>query len=110
MTQADMLELLKTMLGDTDDADATLLSYLSDAKDVLLCRLYPYMNDSDYDAASVPRKFERKQVEIAAYLLNKRGAEGEIQHIENGIHRNYRNAGVPYEMLQDVYPMVGIPR
>lgn len=110
MSESAMLAQLRIMLGDTDDEDATLLSYIADAKDVLLNRLYPYMDDGEYDAATVPSKYHRKQVEIAAYLINKRGAEGEIQHIENGIHRNYRNAGVPYEMLQDVYPMVGIPR
>ena len=101
---------LRRVLDNMDDEDDLLLSYLADAKEILLNRLYPYMNDNEYDSAVIPKKYERKQLEIAAYLFNKRGAEGEIQHIENGIHRNYRNAGVPYEMLQDVYPMVGIPR
>ena len=42
-------------------------------------------------------------------MLNKRGAEGEVQHIENGIHRNYKYADVPTELLRDIPPMCGIP-
>ena len=110
MDSATMLAELKIMIGDTGDSDTVLLSYLAQAKDILINRLYPYANEAEYSALTVPAKFDFKQVRIAAYLLNKRGAEGEIQHIENGIHRNYRSADVPYEMLQDVYPMVGIPR
>ena len=58
----------------------------------------------------LPEKYAWKQVRIAAWAMNKRGAESEVQHIENGIHRNYKYSDVPLELLYDVLPFVGIPR
>lgn len=104
-----MVEELRAVL-ETDESEFTLNSYLEQAKHIILGRLYPYASDEEYDGMDVPSKFQSKQIRIAAYLINKRGAEGEIQHIENGIHRNYGNADVPAAMLQDVMPYVGIPR
>lgn len=105
-----LLNDLKDVLGPSDDDDFVLLSFLEQAKDVLLNRLYPYMSDDEYSGMALPTKYEKRQVRIAVYLLNKRGAEGETQHIENGIHRNYKSADVPEDMLRDVVPFVGIPR
>ena len=110
MDCSEKLVELKIMLDPVDDDDSTLLSYLEQAKGVILNRMYPYMDEAQFDEMDVPRRFEYKQVQIAAYLLNKRGAEGETQHIENGIHRNYKNADVPNDMLWDIFPQVGIPR
>ena len=98
------------LLTESDEDDSILLSFLGQAKNALFTRLYPYATDDDYSCYSVPAKYDYKQVRIAAYLMNKRGAEGEIAHIENGIHRNYKNSDVPYDMLVDVLPMIGIPR
>ena len=103
-----LLEL--RVITEADDDDTVLLSYLEQAKAIILNRMYPYLDETAYDGLTVPKRFEYKQIRIAAYLLNKRGAEGEVQHIENGIHRNYKNADVPEDMLWDVFPMVGIPR
>ena len=41
-------------------------------------------------------------------MLNKRGAEGQLQHTENGIQRQYENADVPASMLKPVTPHVGV--
>ena len=108
----DLVKLaeLRVILDPVDDDDTTLLSYLEQAKDVILNRMYPYMADEDYEGMTIPKRYEYKQIRIAAYLLNKRGAEGETQHIENGIHRNYKSSDVPEDMLWDVLPAVGIPR
>ena len=105
-----MVNELRTILEDNDENEFTLLSYLEQAKHIILGRLYPYASEEEYERLSVPNKFENKQIRIAAYLLNKRGAEGEIQHIENGVHRNYGNADVPEALMRDVLPFVGIPR
>lgn len=98
------------LITESDEEDNILLSYLDQAKDVILNRMYPYANDAEYEAMDVPKRFEYKQIRIAAYFMNKRGAEGETQHIENGIHRNYKSSDVPEDMLWDVFPVVGIPR
>lgn len=111
MDDFDKLPELRVILGDdSDEDDATLLSYLSQAGDAILNRLYPYLDGEAHEDLAVPRKYENKQIRIAAFLLNKRGAEGETQHIENGTHRNYGNADIPEDMLRDIVPMVGIPR
>lgn len=114
MDDSEKLTELRIVLDDmgaeVSDDDTTLLSYLEQAKDVILNRMYPYMDEEAYETLLIPKRYEYKQIRIAAYLLNKRGAEGEIQHIENGIHRNYKNADVPAEMLMDIMPRVGIPK
>lgn len=110
MDNSEKLMELKVILDPVDDDDSTLFSYLEQAKCVILNRMYPYLDDAAFDQLEVPKRYEYKQIRIAAYLLNKRGAEGEVQHIENGIHRNYKNADVPEDLLWDVFPQVGIPR
>lgn len=97
-------------ITEADDDDSVLLSYLRQAKAAILYRMDQYMTDEEYEEAEVPKRYEDKQIEIAAYLLNRRGAEGETQHIENGIHRNYEAADIPPSMLRGITPFVGIPR
>lgn len=45
------------------------------------------------------------QLEIAQFLYNKMGAEGEKSHNENGINRTYENAHIPDSMLDTVTPL-----
>lgn len=86
----------------TDEQDNDILSaYLDIAGAKILERVYPYKHD---DEISVPVKYQSTQIEIAAYLLNKRGAEGESAHSENGINRSYESASVPASMLKHVVP------
>lgn len=88
----------------TDENDLpTVRFYLSFAKDIILSRLYPFRTDM----TDMPKKYDSLQVEIAAYLLNKRGAEGETAHSENGISRTYESAEVPESMLKRIVPFVG---
>lgn len=110
MDDSEKLMELRVILDSTDDDDTTLLSYLFQARDVILNRMYPYLDEGTYEDLVVPKRYEYQQLRIAAFLLNKRGAEGETQHVENGIHRNYQNADVPEEMLRGILPQVGIPR
>lgn len=98
------------ILTESDEHESVLLSYLADAKHIIMNRLYPYSADDEYSKLKFPEKYDWKQIRIAAWAMNKRGAEGQVQHIENGIHRNYKYADVPLELLYDVLPFVGIPR
>lgn len=110
MEESDKLLELRALLGETDDDDATLLFFLGQAKDAILNHKYPYMSDEEYAEMELPVAYHRKQIKIALWMLNKRGAEGEIQHIENGIHRNYKYADIPEELFRDIPPMCGLPR
>ena len=106
MTEDRKIEVLKTMLDDESEEDAVLSAYLDLAGSKILNRMYPFKED--YTGLTVPDKYTFVQLKIAAYMLNKRGAEGEIQHIENGIHRNYGDSDVPEGMLSDVVPFAKV--
>ena len=103
MTQAEKLQLLKAMVGESDPEEV-LLAYLNIAGSKIITRAYPY----DPEVTEVPKRYEFLQCEIAAYLLNKRGAEGQTGHSENGISRSYESADVPESLLGAVTPTVGV--
>ena len=108
MTKMEKLALCRAMVEQPEDAegwsDEILTSYLTIAGQKILNRAYPY----DDTVEEVPRRYGVLQCELAAYLLNKRGAEGEVSHSENGISRTYENADVPESMLRDVIPHCGL--
>ena len=103
MTQTEKLTLLKAMVGSSD-TDDVLLAYLDIAGAKIINRAYPYASD----VTEVPARYAFLQCEIAAYLLNKRGAEGQLIHSENGISRSYGSADVPSAMLDAITPMVEV--
>ena len=100
MTTEKKIDMLRIM-SEEDDRDI-LEIYLELAAQKILNRMYPYMET--YEGLEVPDKYVATQLKIANYMLNKRGAEGQIQHIENGIHRNYGAADIPDGMLTEVVP------
>lgn len=108
MTKGEKIALLKAMIDDQNVSDDVLSAYLTLAGDKILNRMYPFKEN--YDGLSVPDRYVSVQLNVAAYMLNKRGAEGQIQHIENGIHRNYGSADIPKEMIEDVVPYCQVIR
>ena len=106
MTEVEKLALLRVMVGqpNTNDwTDDVLISYLNIAGSKIINRAYPY----DDTVTEVPRRYGYLQCDIAAYLLNKRGAEGQTSHSENGVSRSYASADVPEAMLSEIIPHVG---
>ena len=102
MTKERKVEMLHQMM-DRDETDNGILEvYLELAGQKILNRMYPYLDN--YDGLEVPDRYVAIQLKCACYMLNKRGAEGQIQHIENGIHRNYGSADIPDGMLQEIVP------
>ena len=107
MTELEKISLLRVMVGQPNEgdwSDEVLNSYLAIAGRKIINRAYPY----DDTVTEVPRRYGYLQCDIAAYLLNKRGAEGEIGHSENGISRSYASADVPDAMLSEISPHVGV--
>lgn len=102
MSLEEKLMALETMTGESDQD--TLLLYLQMAGEAIIARAYPFRDN----VRQVPRQYSRLQIEIAGYLLNKRGAEGETAHNENGINRSYESASVPESMLSRVVPFAGV--
>ena len=101
-TLSEKVEMLQRMMEDDDTGTDVLRAYLILAGQKILNRMYPFGTECNH--MHVPDKYVSVQLNVACYLLNKRGAEGEIQHIENGIHRNYGSSDVPDGMLKDVIP------
>lgn len=97
MTEATKIMLVKEMTDETDDS--VVSAYLDLASDKILNHMYPYEIP---DTAEMPDRYSQNQVDIAAYLLNKRGAEGEVHHSENGTLRIYETGGVPDSFLRDI--------
>lgn len=103
MDLSGKIDMLKAMTGETDED--VMEVYLELAGDVILRRLYPYGTE----ITQVPSPYEVRQVDIASYLLNKRGAEGELTHSENGINRTYADALVPPSYLRGIVPFAQVP-
>lgn len=102
MTSDDLFALVQTMSEEKDED--ILTAYIDQAADVVLRHAFPY----DDTQTKVPAKYHRVQADIAVYLLNKRGAEGEIVHLENGISRHYEDGDIPFTLLRRIMPMSGI--
>lgn len=102
MTDEVMKARLSALTGETDDN--ILLTFLDIAAEKVLAKCYPYRHDK----GSVPARYHNTQLEIAVYLLNKRGAEGETAHNENGVNRSYESASVPDSMLKGIVPFASI--
>lgn len=102
MTDAEKKVMLTAMTGET--ADAVLSTYLTIAGNKVIRRAYPF----DSTKTTVPDQYAINQVELAAYLLNKRGAEGETSHSENGISRSYEDGDVPPTLLREIVPCASV--
>lgn len=104
MTNAEMQTKLTAMTGE--QSTEVLSTYLEIAGQKILRKAYPY----DDTQTEVPAKYHYTQLEVAAYLLNKRGAEGEVSHDENGVKRTYENGDVPLSLMREVIPCVSLIR
>ena len=104
MAETDQrLARLKVLTGETDNDLLSVL--LSAAESRVRTRLYPFNPDAD----EIPSAYQNTVLEIAVYLYNRRGSEGELSHDEGDIKRAYASASVPDDMLRGVVPFCGVP-
>ena len=97
MTDGDK-KILEYMTGEKDTN--VLSAYFELAKQIVLLHAFPFGNKSKV----VPLRYKRVWIEITAYMLNKRGAEGETAHIENGVSRYYEDGSIPPSLLRRIVP------
>ena len=102
MTDAQRLIVIQDATGETDTA--LINAYLEIAREALLKRCYP----AHLDKTEVPSRYDNTLTEWTIYLLNKRGAEGEMSHSEVGTSRSYESASIPDSMLKQVTPFVRV--
>ena len=88
MTNAEKIAMVKTFVeNDPIATDDVVSVYLNLAHSAMVERLYPY--DSSKNADDVPVRYDSIQCELAARYFLRRGTQGEINHEENGINRQY---------------------
>lgn len=95
MTDEQKLATLRKMLDEGDTvSDAIANAYLEAAEKAVVNLAFPFGNGTDV----MPEKYEYEQIEIALYMLNKRGAEGELAHSEGGTTRTFETADIPVSL------------
>lgn len=107
MTDEQMIILVKSMSDESDDA--VVSAFLAMSADAIINRAFPFATEKERETLTVPARYKMLQCEIAVYLLDKRGAEGETAHNENGINRSYENGSIPDSMLKQVVPFCRVP-
>ena len=100
MTQ---LERLKIRITENVD-DKELEDILESAKAVILSRRFPFGEQP----TEIEPRYNDLQIRIAVEMFNKRGAEGETAHSENGVSRSYSSASVSEELLREITPKAGV--
>lgn len=103
MTREEMIAQVSEM---AEESDTVMVGYyLDNAEEIILNQLYPFdENWSTETTMTVPDRYLNLQMRMAVVLLNKRGADGESMHIENGINRHYGAADIPADMRREIVP------
>ena len=57
----------------------------------------------------VANKYLTTQIAIAIEIYNKRGAEGQGSHTENGISRVYASGDISHHLIRKITPIVRTP-
>ena len=88
MTDAEKITMVQTLVESDAEATEDVVSvYLALACSAMLERLYPY--DSTKEAEDIPSRYDTIQCDLAARYFLRRGGQGEINHEENGVNRQY---------------------
>ena len=108
MTIEEKVDFMQKMMG-VDPSNEELVSfelakiYLNLAEQKILNHIYPY----DDKKVEIPSRYEMQQIELAIVLFNRRGAEGEAKHDENGVYRTYEDER---KILATIPKYAGLPK
>jgi hypothetical protein len=106
MTLTEKIGLVRKLFGLKADGseltDAEVTPFLVVANSIVLNKYDPFGNTE-----KIPSKYEILQCRIANFMLVKQGAEGEIQHTENGVTCIYGQADIPSSMMNEIVPKAG---
>lgn len=104
MTDAEKLTILRKMLDPSDSTtDETANAYLAAAGKAVINLAFPFGDGTE----TIPEKYNYEQIEIALYMLNKRGAEGEVKHAESGTDRTFETADIPVSLRSRITAKTG---
>lgn len=94
------LQKLKNQLGNPSNQDEILQYCLTRAGNII-CDLR--------NSNRVEEQYLDTQIAIAIEIYNKRGAEGQVSHDENGINRTYEKGNISKSLLAEITPVVKTP-
>lgn len=109
MTAEELIQIIKTMLGDEfADSDNLLSVYIAQAQRECLNWEYtligvPELEDGEEQDYS---KYDSVVIDAVIFGLSIRGAEGETQHSENGILRGYKYSDMRQYIHTHITPFV----
>ena len=103
MTDAEKLAIVQAMT-DEDDEDV-ISAFLSMAGDAICDYCDPFASRAREDLLD---RYGGAQARTAAAWLNKRGADGQLSHSENGISRSYESGDIPTSILKELTPICGV--
>ena len=104
MTNEEKIRKLKVLISPDTASDDLLLHLLEQAEGIILNRRYPF---GAPEGTALSAFHERIQLRMAVELFNKMGAEGQIEHDENGIKRKWEAGDVSPTLLKVIMPMCG---
>ena len=110
MTDAEKLATLKILLEDGGDvpSDEKLNKYLALSKAEILAWKYHLVGGVPTTVTAVPTLDEGAQIYAVVAGYTHAGAEGEAQHIENGVHRNFMYSDMIDYIRNHVLPYVRV--
>lgn len=105
MADLSQLQKLKIWLDvkDSDTSKDQKLQLILDRAESVIKHRRNWPDDEPME----PR-WNELQIQIALFLYNKQGAEGETRHTENGVTRTYENADIPDSLLNDITPIIQV--
>ena len=106
MVESEKIAMVRVLVeNDPDATDDTIAVYLNLACGAMLKRLYPLHPEKT--AEDIPSCYESDQCELAARYFLRRGGQGEINHEENGVNRQYGSVD-DSDILQRMTPFAEV--
>ncbi len=104
MTNEEKIAKVKVLISPDTASDELLVYLLEQSEGIILSRRYPF---GAPEGATLSALHEQIQIRITVELFSKMGAEGQITHIENGVHRTWEAADVSPSLLRTIVPVCG---
>ena len=95
-----IIELNKGIAPDVAE-DTIVEATILEAEAMILNRMYPFGYP---EGTVIPTRYERLQLSLAVELYNRRGAEGQSSHSENGTSRTWPSVS---RILSQIAPHCG---
>ena len=101
MSEAEKLEIIEKLIAPDVEEEHVLKEMLKESEALILNKMHPF---GYKEGTVVPARYEYLQLQLAVEIYNKRGAEGQITHSENGISRSWPEKA---RILSMIVPHVG---